>query len=304
MPSENKRAIEELLASINEANLRQHLRELVGVRHPAANPRGLRKAAEYLAERMRSFGLEVREDAIDALPSEHVNVIGTVSGPNDRQPILLVGAHYDATEDSPGADDNASGLAVLLELARTVSAGNGKLVLQFVGFALEEPGFLGSEHYARRIGGTGQTLAGAIILECVGFTDSREGSQSAPPGLPLSLPKRGNFIGVVANGPAKWMKEAFEDAAKRYVPELPVVSLLIPGRGENLPDTRRSDHVPFWDRGLPGMFLTDTANFRNPHYHRPTDVSETLDLPFMLATARALAAAVAEMAGGPGKPAR
>lgn len=296
MTTTKKGNVKALLDQISESSIRGHLKELVGVRHAVSNPEGLRGAAAYLTDRMKSYGLDVEEDPIEGVAEKYANIIGHLQGRDPSQKIFLVGAHFDTTADSPGADDNASGVAVMLEAARVLASGRGRRTLQFVGFTLEEAGFLGSEHYARQIRRQKLPFLGAIVLECVGFSDVHAHSQSAPPDFPIQVPDKGNFIGLVGNQPAKGIKDAFEEAGKLYVPDLPVASFLVPGRGEKYPDTRRSDHVPFWDRGYQGVFLTDTANFRNPHYHRTTDRLETLDIPFIVAVARILVATLVEIA--------
>jgi Zn-dependent M28 family amino/carboxypeptidase len=207
-----------------------------------------------------------------------------------------VGAHYDTVVDTDGADDNASGLAVLLEVARVLSPMRGRRTLQFVAFSMEEAGFLGSAHFVEKVRRNKVPVWGAIVLECVGYIDRRPGSQKTPEGFPFSLPEQGDFIGLAGNDAAAPIKEAFEAAAIRYSPTLPVVSLLVPGNGVLFPDSRRSDHVPFWDQGYRAVMLTDTADFRNPHYHQKSDCLETLDIPFIAAVARALAGAVVDLA--------
>ena len=285
------------ILEITEARVFGHLQALVGVKHPIAAPKALRAGADYIFDQMKSFGLDPMEEVIDGeTEPSFVNVIGRLQGSRRGQKILVVGAHYDTLAESPGADDNASGLAALLEVARALSPLRGRLTLQFVAFSLEEEGFLGSDHYVRQARRNKVPLWGSIILECVGYTDRRPRSQLTPPGLPTPLPDRGDFIGLVGNTPAEPILKAFERGVSDYSPDLPCVSLLVSGKGEALPDTRRSDHVPFWDRGYRAVMLTDTANYRNPHYHQKSDELRTLDIPFITNVARALAGAVADLA--------
>lgn len=298
VPSDRKAFIASRITQITEERLLGHLESLVGIRHPVTAPEGLRAAGAYIAGEMKSFGLDLLEEAIEGEHNERfVNLIGRESGGRAGKKILVIGAHYDTVADSPGADDNASGLAVLLEVARILAPLRGKLTPQFVAFSLEEEGFLGSDHYARQVRRNKIPLWGAMILECVGYTDARPGAQTAPAGLPIKLPSQGDFIGLVGNAAAEPIQKAYEVAVATYCPELPCVSLLVPGKGEALPDTRRSDHVPFWDRGYRAVMLTDTAEFRNPNYHKKTDQLKTLDLTFMTRVARSLAAAVIDLAG-------
>ena len=150
---------------------------------------------------------------------------------------------------------------------------------------------LGSLAYASSLKATGREIRGAIVLECVGYACSEEGSQFAPAGVPIAVPSTGDFLAIIANTASAELAGAVERAANRHVPDLKTLSLLVPGKGERLPDTRRSDHAPFWDHGYPAIMLTDTANFRNPHYHQLTDTLATLDLTFMQRVAQAVAVA-------------
>ena len=154
----------------------------------------------------------------------------------------------------------------------------------------------GSRAYTAHLKATGQDLLGAVVLECVGYASRAEGSQQKPAGVPVPVPTVGDFLAVIGNDRARLLVEAML-AARTSVPELPLVPLLVPGCGAALPDTRRSDHAAFWDCGLPAVMLTDTANYRNPHYHRATDTLETLDLDFMAKVAGAVTKAAQVLSG-------
>ena len=117
--------------------------------------------------------------------------------------------------------------------------------------------------------------------------------------MPIAVPTVGDFLGIVGNVASAHLVKAVEAAANQAVPNLRTISLVVPGNGELLPDTRRSDHAAFWHHGYPAVMLTDTANFRNPHYHQSTDTIETLNLAFMEQVARAVAAAVIRLCGAP-----
>jgi aminopeptidase YwaD len=145
---------------------------------------------------------------------------------------------------------------------------------------LEEENLIGSLAYAAHLKASGEKVKGAIVLECVGFTNFTSGSQQKPPGIPIAVPSRGDFLAIVGNTASAELVVVCEQAAKR-VHNLKTVSFMVPAQGEHLPDTRRSDHAAFWHYGYPSVMLTDTANFRNPHYHQPTDTIETLDFTFM-----------------------
>jgi Zn-dependent M28 family amino/carboxypeptidase len=163
-----------------------------------------------------------------------------------------------------------------------------------IGFCLEEEGFLGSLAYAAELKAAKRTIAGAIVLECVGYASGEEGSQTMPPGTPIAVPTIGNFLAVVGNAASAALTASVARAAK---PHVPVVPLVIPGNGELLPDTRRSDHAAFWHYGFPAVMLTDTANFRNPNYHRSTDTLDTLNLGFLEQAADAVTASANDLAG-------
>jgi aminopeptidase YwaD len=285
--------------------LRAHVQALVGERHPERAPASLERAADYLAREFRILNLAVTEHRFKAGRKTFRNVIGTsVNHPQSAQAApLILAAHYDTVAGSPGADDNASGLAVMLETARILKdrllrPGSGQASLRpvrCIAFCLEEEDLMGSRAYAAHLHDTNQTIHGAIVLECVGYARTEPGSQATPPGLPIKVPTVGDFLAIVGNEASVHLVAALQGSAKQ-MPSLKTIPLVVPGRGEALPDTRRSDHAAFWDHGFQAVMLTDTANFRNPHYHRPTDRIETLDFAFMEQVVGCLTAAAAQLA--------
>ena len=278
--------------------LRQHLLALIGDRHPISSPAGLHLAEEYLARQFQSLELIVTRHGFAAISGTYHNIVGTLAGTEGASvPPLVVAAHYDTVAHSPGADDNASGLAVMLEAARRLRSAPLRRPLRFIAFCLEEAALLGSLAYAAQLRERGEALCGAIVLECVGYASSALGSQQMPPGLPIAIPPTGDFLGIVGNQESAGLAGAIEESAKRAVHDLKTISLIVPGQGELFPDTRRSDHAAFWAHGYPAVMLTDTANFRNPHYHQPTDIIETLDLEFMDKVVRLVVAACREIDG-------
>ncbi|WP_455379604.1 M28 family peptidase, partial [Petrachloros mirabilis] len=208
---------------------------------------------------------------------------------------LLIGAHYDTVVGSPGADDNASALAVLLEAALALQISALSRPIWIVAFCLEEQDLLGSRAFVSRMKESGQAFAGAIVLECVGYTDHTPGAQKTPSGIPIAVPTTGDFLGIIGNESSRDLVDAVARSAGR----LPILPLVVPELGAQLPDVRRSDHAAFWDQGYPAIMLTDTANFRNPHYHQPTDTIETLDIDFIVAVSETIVAAAAALAGNP-----
>ncbi len=185
-------------------------------------------------------------------------------------------------DGSPGADDNASGVAVLLELARALRDHPAASKIQFVVFTLEEWGLVGSSAYAKKLKRQGAKLAGMISLEMLGYTSPH---QSYPPGLSPFYPKKGNFIGVGANWRSRKLLKYFVQGM-RQVKGLPVETITLPGNGSLVPAVRLSDHAPFWDSGYPALLITDTSFYRNPHYHTASDTLATLDLDFLTLVAQ------------------
>ena len=284
-----------------QIRLTARLRTLVGERHPFSSPRFLLQTETYLYEQFAAAGLAVSTQEFEALGGVYRNVIGVAHPPSEQsqaaQPPLIVAAHYDTVPGSPGADDNASALAVLLDVAQRITQTSLSRPVHFIAFCLEEEDLLGSRAYVAHLSETHRPVHGAIILECVGYARDEEGSQKIPPGVPIAVPTVGNFLAVIGNQSSSSLTMAVEQAMR---PHLPIVPLIVPGNGELLPDTRRSDHTPFWEAGFPAVMLTDTANFRNPHYHRPTDTIETLNLDFMSTVAEGVTAAVLCLTGTQG----
>jgi hypothetical protein len=294
-PNNNpERIIRDLLAQITEARLVEHLKRIVGVRHHGTAPEALEAAGDYITEQFRTAGLAIRNHWFEAFGHRNRNIVGSVRegsrGHLRRRPPLILGAHYDTVSRSPGADDNASGIAVMLETVRLLSRFHLSVPLVFIGFAQEEQHCLGSSLYAIKARRTGARIQGVIVLECVGYASQQPRSQQPLKGFPVDIPEIGNFLGVVGNPEAAELKEQFEKAASRYVPDLPVIGLLVPDAGHGFPDTRRSDHSPFWDAGYPALMMTNTANYRNPAYHQPGDTLETLDLSYMVNVTKAIVA--------------
>lgn len=279
----------------------RHLQSLVGERHPHSAPHALTHAAEYLAARLAEYGWATSGQPFRALGKSYFNILGVKWPPGrpakDGPAPLLIGAHYDTVVGSPGADDNASGLAVLLEAADRLRHLVVARPVWLAAFCLEEHGLLGSRAFISGLKQTGQPVDGAIVLECVGYASRDAGSQRTPPGVPISLPSIGNFLGIVGNEASRDLLATVERNARRVAPNTPTLALAVPGRGESLPDVRRSDHAAFWDEGYRAVMLTDTANFRNPHYHQPSDTLDTLDLDFLEGVSEIVVGCIEDLAG-------
>ena len=278
--------------------LRQHVLALEGVRHPVATPERHRAARDYVAHELTTFGLDVELVPFSFRRRTYHNVLGVVPGRDPRRPRLVVGAHFDSTAHTPGADDNAGGVAALLECARRVAGRRPGAGVEFVGLDLEELQTItgryrvGSHAFARARRARGDELAGALILEMVGYRDRTPGAQTVPPLLGIEVPRTGDFLAAVGDARSGDLIDRFVAAARAAVPELPLVPYRTRLRGWLLPLTRLSDNASFWDAGYPALMLTDTAFLRNPHYHRRSDRSATLDYEFMALVTEATAAAV------------
>ncbi len=292
-----------LKLAVSVDRIRGHIRALEGTRHPVAAPEALETAADYIRETLRSFGCETAEHLFRDNGEPFRNIIGTRAGrvrPHER---VIVLAHYDTVAETPGADDNASGVAVMLEMARLLARSRFERTIQFIGVSLEEneydcdpcSGTRGSRALAAHAREDGWNIEGVIVLESVAFAGDGI-RQTLPPGIAVPVPETGNFLAVIGNERSKEILGGFAQAIERHGIDLPHALLAVPGNGELLPDTRRSDHAPFWDEGFRAAMLTDTTNFRNPNYHRPTDTLETLNLEFAAKVCRAAAGLVMEMA--------
>jgi Zn-dependent M28 family amino/carboxypeptidase len=236
--------------------------------------------------------------------AEYHNVVGTLTGAAPDRPRLLVGAHYDTVPNTPGADDNASGVAALLEVARVLAPERLGPTIEFVGFNLEEPQGaryrVGSHAYAGAARARRARYDAVLILEMVGYTDPRPGSQRVPALLFWKrVPRSGTFLAATGDGQSAKLLRAFANAARHAVPELPIVTFRSPWRGWLVFHTRLSDNASFWDQGYPALMLTDTAFMRNPHYHTPADGIETLDFTFLGRVVDAVAAAVTQLGREP-----
>ena len=213
-------------------------------------------------------------------------------------PLLIVGAHYDTVPDSPGADDNASAVAALIEVGRFIrpilEEPNLHARLQLISFDQEEYGFIGSECRVNDLVRTRQLLRGMISLEMLGFTSNKPNSQQLPGFLRDRYPSVANFIGIIGNESSADFCQQVTNSMKT-IPGLAVESLVVPGQGQLILETRLSDHSPFWDNGYPAVMITDTSFFRNPHYHRSTDTPETIEYSFLTKVTAGVCQAVARL---------
>jgi len=302
--------------------LHSHLIQIVRDRNPYLASEGHFYAQQYIREQLAQWGTVEIDDfsvrgrihhnlILDLPPLSPSQALGgkqeespqASGGKQDnldiekrikkRLPPIVIGAHYDTVPGSPGADDNATGVAVLLELARDIASGPLKYPVQLVAFDMEEYGYLGSSHHAAKYKQQQKSIRLMISLEMLGYCNHNPNSQTYPAGLKDFYPNSGNFIALI--GTLRTVPDLINLSGKIRKSGQPCEWLSVPNRGLIVPDTRRSDHVPFWDNGYPAILVTDTANMRNPHYHQASDRIETLDLDFLAGVCRGLVEAIRYM---------
>ena len=299
-----------LVGEVDAERLRAHVARLSqGDRHPIYSADRHAAAAGYITAAFEEAALHVRVHMFTKGKLEGRNLIAAIPGSQPELPPILVCAHYDSVAGSPGADDNASGVAALLECARVLSGATLRRTVEFAALDMEEGqpvegALLGGRALAEEAK-RGRRYEGVYNLEMIGYT-SGPGTQRFPtwfrflfPGVyrtVRSLGFRGDLLAVVALGRSRVLSRRFAAAAAGWVPELGVVPVEA-RRWMVIPDLLRSDHAPFWRAGIPAIMITDTANFRSPHYHKATDTPDTLDYLFLHRVTRALVATVAEHAG-------
>ncbi|MGB1072159.1 MAG: M28 family peptidase [Planctomycetota bacterium] len=253
---------------------------------------------DFLTRKLESWGYQVIREPLD-LPRYpgNANLIVEKIGNSEPDQILEIGAHFDSVGNL-GADDNGSGVIGVLEAARVFSTLETGRTVRFCLYACEEVGLLGSRHHVQQIlAEPEEEFVGLINFEMIGYTDTQDGSQGAPIRIPFlaDLPHTGDFILVAGNFSSGWLGNRIEAHFDSYEPQLKYYSAnRISGF---FADAARSDHSPYWEAGLDAIMLTDTANFRNPHYHEDSDTIETLDFEFMARIIRAVTACAIDWAG-------
>ena len=279
---------------ISIENLRRHVQEIHFDRSPSAEAPNLERTAEYIDQELSRAGFRVTKEPFPWEGRWFHNVVAEKRGTLSPEKVFIVGAHYDTVPGSPGADDNASAVAVLLEVARHIQGLSLRSTVRLVAFSLEEYGYVGSTYHAKKARKQGDQVAGMFSLEMVGFTGPE---QNYPFYMnPKHYPNVGDFIGIVGNKRSEGLLEAVRQILKTRVPELSGEFLVVPRNGEGLEEVRLSDHSPFWDQGLPALMWTDTAFLRNPNYHRTTDRIETLDFEFMRKVAAGIYYSIVKLA--------
>jgi Zn-dependent M28 family amino/carboxypeptidase len=281
-------------------NLERHVRALagdIGERSARTYPAVLRAGA-YITETLTTLGYEVAAQEFAADDRAQRNLEATLLGADTPAEIVVVGAHYDTALDAPGADDNASGVAAVLELARVLAGARLARTVRFVAFATEEPPYfpsvdMGSRHYADAARARGDTIVAMVALESIGYYDPAPGTQRYPFPLNLAYPDHGDFIGFVSNLRSRTLlRRAL--ATFRAATPFPSQGAAAPGW---LPGVWWSDHWSFWRQRYPAIMITCTAPYRNPFYHTPHDTPDKLDYARMARVMDGVTAVVRDLAG-------
>ena len=275
-------------------HLKKHVENIHFDRNPYDGYPKLEQAAQYIEREFLKIGWDVKQDHFRWEGKSYKNIVAEKKGRTSPDGVFILGAHYDTVPGSPGADDNASAIAVLLEVGRNIQSVQLEFTVRLVAFSLEEYNFVGSIHYTESLRKRGEKILGMISLEMVGFTGP---GQSYPPYLnPKYYPNVGDFIAIVGNEKSKELLEKVCQSFKTHIPQLPLESLVVPGNGEGMEEVRLSDHSPFWDEGFPALMVTDTSFLRNPNYHLASDRMETLDFEFMQKVAIGICYSIIELA--------
>jgi hypothetical protein len=272
--------------------LQEHVQQLtvrIGERSVRL-PENLEKTAAYIESFFQDIDLPVHRESYPYKDFTVSNIVANIDFSANPNKHYLLGAHYDSVWGTVGADDNASAIAVQLETARQLRAKLGEkkldLRVKFVSFALEEPPVygtsrMGSKVHAKKAKKEKEKIDGMLCLEMVGYTCHHPGCQSYPfPLMFMGYPKEGNFIGIVGNLSSKGLTSSLYKAFQKNR-DLPVIKLTVPLGGWAMPSVRLSDHASFWDQGYKAVMITDTAFYRNPHYHQLSDTMDKLDFQFM-----------------------
>jgi len=281
--------------TVDAEKLKAHVVMLSETFHPRdwSHRDNMGRCADYIAMHFTNAGAVVESQVIDFHGKIYRNVIGRFRA--GQGPRVIVGAHYDSCGGTTGADDNASGVAALIELAYLLGKTPLAYEVELVAYANEEPPFFRTEHmgsavHAKSI--VGQQIKGVIVFEMVGYFRDEKGSQAFPTALlQMWYPNRGNFIGIV--GPVDqgaWIKDV--KVGMKGATDLPVYSIRAPSA---IPGIDLSDHASYWPYGINAVMVTDTSFYRNEAYHTPEDTADRLDYVRMAKVVVAVSAALRSM---------
>lgn len=272
-----------------------HLAVTIGERN-VEHPQQLAAAAEWLMQELATAGYVASKQTYNVDGVECSNLIVEIKGSTLPDEIVLVGAHYDSAPGTPGANDNGSGTAACLSLARRLKAHQPERTMRFVFFVNEEPPHfqkqtMGSLVYARRCKERRENLVAVLSLETLGYYSDKEGAQQYPPLLSAAYPSTGNFVAFVGNIDSKPLVSDVISLFRKHA-KFPSEAGSLPGQ---LRGVGWSDHWSFWEFGYQGVMVTDTAPFRYSHYHRATDTPEKIDFDRLARVTLGLEAVIKEL---------
>lgn len=282
-------------------SLRRHVVAVASREHNLWRPAALEAAANYIEQTLAGFGYapSAQRFTTDGVAVRNIEV--EVAGGARAGEIVIVGAHYDSVRGATGANDNGSGVAAVLELARLARNVKPARTLRFVAFVNEEPPFfksgeMGSRKYARRAKERGENIAAMFSLETIGYYSDAPGSQHYPPPLGLFYPDTGNFIAFVSNLGSRGLLHEVVASFRRHT-RFPSEGVAAPAF---IPGVDWSDHWSFWVEGYPALMVTDTAPYRYPHYHLAADTPDKVDFERLARVVSGLRAMLLDLAAGPG----
>jgi len=290
---------------INQKDLERYVKTLsvdFGERH-TGNYENLKKAAAWIDSTigMTNMGYKVERQSFEVRGKKCENIEIEITGKTKPEEIVVVGAHYDTAGGTPGADDNGSGVAALICLANAFTGTEPERTLRFVAFTNEEPphfqtSSMGSYVYAKRCKEREEDIVAMISLEAIGYYSDKRDSQKYPPILRARYPSTGNFLAVVGNVKSKSLvgqvAAELEEESELGIEKLSFLAS-VPGVGW-------SDHWSFWQFGYKAVMITDTAIYRNPHYHQATDLPETIDFKRLTEATIGIKAVIEDLVGGAG----
>ena len=285
-------------AKIEAVILRTHVEAIASSEHNVFNPAALARAADYIEQQWRAQGYAVSRLTYPVGKVECANLEVTIPGKSVSNQIVVVGAHYDSVEGTAGANDNASGVAAMLEISRKFAGLPSDRTVRFVAFVNEEPPYfetekMGSRVYAKACRERGDDIRAMFSLETLGYYSDAPGSQKFPAFLfRLFYPSRGNFVAFVSDFKSRaLLKQAV--AAFRGNSKFPVECIAMHPRVAGI---GWSDHASFWREGYPAVMVSDTAIFRYPHYHTEQDTPDKIDYNSLARVTEGLCGTIAALA--------
>jgi len=279
--------------------LHQDVSKLAGEIGVRCVPRyqSLQATEQYISAALTAAGYQVQRQESMVEGRSCANLVVELPGRDRAQEIVIIGAHYDTVPSSPGADDNASAVAGLLALARSLADKQFSRTVRLVAFVNEEPPYfqterMGSLVHARAAQAKGDKIVAALILEMLGYYTDQENSQHYPAPLRYFCPSVGNFIAFVGNIDSRALVHQVIASFRKHT-KFPSAGAAAPAA---IPGIGFSDHWSFWQIGVPAVMVTDTAFFRNPHYHQASDTPDRLDYDHMARVVAGLEKVIAELA--------